>query len=290
VDRVCPSAREDLLKVTAEIISPVRDSLFHFAWSLEGRFNAVRAPRKGRLAGAIQVVESGFDALDTLMIEGLDQRVPDWRERLLEVEGAIRAWGQRWNLNDEWLLAVAFHALDKPAKPFELPLVFGLTEAVVPPPEEGGEDDALKHLLIKRVSEALDSGVHLPAEDTGRSREDHAAVRRGLSPWLPGTSESRSDARSRMLDALERVVEEHLTRMQELAREQGFRPPLEKRSRVKAKRSPDVHFEWLARFQVSGETQSDIRKSIRKERPDLQSVRKAISKTAEECRVTRRGK
>jgi hypothetical protein len=124
--------------------------------------------------------------------------------------------------------------------------------------------------------------------------------------WYPLGYETRSRAKVRLMRALEGLVSEHLNRMEALARQIGAVPTPEKRARqggrkgARPRGSADLHYEWVARWQVPRapgeppETLQEIaeRPSVNSDPPsprvEPRTVQKAIKRAAVEIGLARR--
>lgn len=157
------------------------------------------------------------------------------------------------------------------------------------------------HLAFRWIGEALLSLMHAWNEDIIAGREPRAtwALPRRVyttteeaefvfrhEGWSVGQGD-RDQVAAAIRTAFEAEFNAHLDRLEQLAKERGYRPAHRSRARRGDSEDgdPDRHYVWLARWQLGIASQADI---AREARVDRSTVERALRRVAEEIGITRR--
>lgn len=211
----------------------------------------------------------------------------------------LSVWSKRWNLVDDWILEVARKTYRIYKNPdahrsrrqtwrnvyrWNQPLIErGELSPIRTPPDEGDTDPPFSTLRFYGLGHTQDG---LTLEDVKanpflRTPEVDAAV-----PGWPPDPEIDSEAEARA--AFNRYWEERRRR----SLERGASQPAEKRAHTGG--TPDLHFAWLARWQVGPDGVHESHQEIADDpgegaRPrSRQTVQEAVARTADRIGLTRR--
>lgn len=166
----------------------------------------------------------------------------------------LRRWGAQWHLTDDWILLAA----ERTAGSWD-----GEARLKIPP---------RPGWLLGRDRYAWPESRKLMIEvDPG---------------WEPGL-EPRSEAASRLEDAVKAQLRDYLKRIEALALTRGFVPMKASRRREEEGKKTKVHrhFRWLAQWQVLSMTRAEI---ADKEEVAVRSVAEAIATRSQEIGLTLR--
>ena len=168
-----------------------------------------------------------------------------------QVEPLLTPWQKRWNLGESWVRTAAVQTLN-----------------------DWSAEEGLK--TIREVWPAMDS---LTADLSGYKEQEFIFT---AIPWI-SYQETRKAAEARLRGAFDDYLGGYLDAVEKADQARGMVRSPEKRGRRGEK--PDMHFEWLARFQVQewsyGKIASYYQVSPR-------AVEDAVRETSELIGLTRR--
>lgn len=216
---------------------------------------------------------------------------------------ALDAWATRWNLVDDWVLDVArrtFRIYADPAKHRQkreqyLRIYYDANRELIErgelsmrPPAYGRDDLEPPYDHLQWVGGLRESLSDLSYEAV----RDLPLIRRPAAPFEFSASydpeiDSRDEIRDRLLDEWEA----HADAREAQARQDGATDPVRKRAR--SGEDATLHFAWAARWQVLGESYSEIGDDPGDDVPTTRSpktVREAVIDVCDRIGLTRRTK
>lgn len=183
----------------------------------------------------------------------------------------LEAWGKRWNLQDNWCLAIARATIETWR---------GSTGELLKEPHPVGIGPFVdRDTFIKALDWMFPAGVD--ADPLTDDEEQIPPLDAAHTYWNPG-HETWKQAEARMVDSFQQHLRAHRDRIWKLAEERGL-----ERSTSRT----DRHFRWLARYQVqrlpNGERYTYATLAAI-EGVEVQSMEQAVKETADLIGLTLR--
>lgn len=256
------------------------------------RFHMLR--RQDPESGRVQIYRQ-VDPQSPDMVPVAESLPPEHREAtrnlLRQTENRLLEWGRGWNLKDDWAMDIALVTLlewsagaDPSAWGRPVIRIPTLTQQISGDPSQASR--RTMNLLTEEIQVRCPAcGQRVPYDHRFCSETGTAY----FSPWQI-SEETRTEARRRILEELQRVVTAHLADYERLARSQGLQPATRKRRKTGPR---DLHFDWLVRFQVpveeGGEGEREA-KIAAESKVVPKAVQTAIRLDADRIALTRRSK